>query len=338
MSVIKPGYAIGASAVTEALNDGDAHGEMRQIYRRTLGPIEALLKEPDVVEVARLPDRDGLIKVRRISERGQSESVTEHRQNETDAQRLAQRIAHSTERSFTAERPELRTTMPVYGYRFTALMPPLTRGIYWTIRRRVVIKTTLEEYVAKGQLTNDLYRKIIAAIRGNARFGIVGPQSTGKTVLATAILRATATIYPATFFLIAEDAWEIELDHPLVLYISILDEWGLGREIPTILRTGALSVSIGEVTSGADALVEAWMTGVKRTSVLTIHGDAPENAYLRLEQLQHKEGKPVIRIANQKAVTHVLLMDNSGPEGLPRVVGLYRPTHYDESGYFLAEV
>lgn len=322
---------------TDLLFSDATLAQVKEVYGSALAGIQNAMAAPDVVEIKRLPDRDGEIWIRRLTERGQIEESLGVKQSENDAVKLTQIIAYATGRDFSRDRPTMRTVMPVYNYRFTAMCPPRTNGIFWTFRRRIVVKTTLEECVKRRQMAPELYGKLMSAIKTNKRIAVVGPQSVGKTVFATAILRATAGVYPDTFFVILEDAWEIDLEAPQVLYVSFdeSEEGDPGILIPTLVRSGAKSLSFGEISMRADAAIESWGTGVRRTSALTVHGEEAIDAYLRLEQIHKRERREFSRVANQKAVERVVVMDPYGPDGLPRITGMFKPAMLTEEKYDL---
>lgn len=156
---------------------------MARTYKLVMGKFLQLFDQKDVVEIKRLPDDDGHIWIRRLTaDKGMVEQPTPFQQSEAEAKVLTQRIAYSYQRTFNEDHPLLKAVMPVYNLRFTAMRTPLTNGHFWTVRRKIALDLTLEDYLAKGQMTQEMYDKILRSIRANHRFAIVAPQSTGKAL------------------------------------------------------------------------------------------------------------------------------------------------------------
>lgn len=314
---------------------------VRHVYKKTLGEFASLFEDNEIVEIKRLPDDEkGRIWIRRLTTKGQIEERTTFSQTEIQAQTLVQNVAAAYGHSFDEDHAILRASMPIYDLRFTAFGSPLTTGIFWTVRRRIAIDIRLEDYLKQGQIEEVLYHRVVQAIKANKKIAVVGPQSVGKTVILTALLRKTAEIYPDTFFAVLEDVPEIRIDHPNKVYITTNEEKGYsaGALIPGLMRMGARSLTLGEITTNADAVIEAFTTGIRRTSGFTVHGENAVDAFLRLEQIHAKEGKPFAKTMGQKALDRIIVMDPDGPNGLPMVRSMWRVSSRSESAYNLEEV
>jgi len=176
------------------------------------GPLEALLREPDVTDVlVNGPDSVWV-------DRGSGPTLEPVRfRDEAAVRRLAQRLAASAGRRLDDATPYVDARMPD-GTRLHAILPPVApRGTCVSLRipRRRVF--TLSDLVDLGTVPAEGSRWLFALVRSRCAFLISGGTGSGKTTLLSALLSVCDA---GERMLLVEDSGELEPAHPHVVRLE----------------------------------------------------------------------------------------------------------------------
>jgi pilus assembly protein CpaF len=278
----------------EALVDADAailspprRAELRDLILRDtvgLGPLEALLADPEVEEVmVNGPDEVYVERAGRIE-------PTEVRFASEQALRDAiERILTPLGRRVDELSPMADARLGD-GSRVNVVIPPLSvDGPALSIRRFTGARPGPDDLVEWGTITAELHDLLAAAVTQRRSILISGGTGSGKTTLLNALSRFIAD---GERVITIEDAAELRLQQPHVVRLESRPASVEGRGEVTIrdllrnaLRMRPDRIVIGEVR-GAEALdlLTALNTG-HDGALSTVHANSPADALRRLETL-----------------------------------------------------
>lgn len=289
-----------------------------------LGPLQALLADPDVSEVM-VNGPDEVF----VERRGRIERVATRFDDASHVLRVIDRILAPIGRRVDALAPMVDARL-ADGSRVNAVVPPLAvDGPVLTIRRFVALASTLDDLVRLGAIDarGALELEHLVAARSNVL--VSGGTSTGKTTLLAAALAAAA---PDDRIVVLEDSAELPLRHAHRVRLEArppahegATEISMRELVRNALRMRPDRIVVGEVR-GAEAydLLQALNTG-HRGSWSTIHANGTEEALLRLEAMALCAGTgmphAVARDQVARAVDAVVHLDRR-PGGARRVASI----------------
>ena len=158
---------------------------LRDKLRRELGSdVLAALSDASVVEV--MLNADGELWVERL---GSGVALLGGTMSRSQAENLLGTVAALAETEVNEERPLLEVELPFDGSRFHGVVPPVSSGPLFAIRKRAVRVHTLDDYVVEGILAPAVRDALRAALGRRANIVICGGTGSGKTTLANALLR-----------------------------------------------------------------------------------------------------------------------------------------------------
>jgi pilus assembly protein CpaF len=248
------------------------------------GPIEPLLKDPDVNDIM-------INTAKRIYiERHGKIFVTDITfMNEEHLIGVIQRIVSRVGRRVDEANPMVDARMPD-GSRFNAIIPPLALdGALVSIRKFKKNKLSLEQYVDYGSLTPAMAKFL--AICGRVRMNIVisGGTGSGKTTLLNAL---SAHIEATERVVTIEDAAELQLVQPHVLRLetrpaSIEGKGEVNQRqlVRNALRMRPDRIILGEMRGDEAIDVLSAMNTGHDGSMATIHANSPRDCLSRIENL-----------------------------------------------------
>jgi pilus assembly protein CpaF len=270
-----------------------------------LGPIEPLLKDPDVTEVmVNGPDDVFVERKGRIEkvERGLFEG-------EEAVLRLIERIVGPLGLRVDESCPALDARLPD-GSRFHAIIPPLSLcGPVVTVRKFGVVPFGADDLLHLGSTTREVIEFLGRAVRDRANVLVSGGAASGKTTL----LGVLSSFIPRQERLITiEDAAELRLAHPHVVALEARPPNVEGRGAVSVrdllrnaLRMRPDRILIGEVRGGETLdMLQAMNTG-HEGSMSTAHANSPTDLMARLETmaLMSDVRLPVSHVRQQIAST-----------------------------------
>ncbi|WP_297451433.1 P-type conjugative transfer ATPase TrbB [Ferrovum sp.] len=259
----------------------------KDALRRALGPeILGPLDDPHVVEIMLNPD--GALWVDRL---GTGMTCTA-RIDTVRAITIVNTVAAMLETVVTSDNPILECELPLDGSRFEALIPPLVERASFALRKKALLVFTLDDYVAKGIMTDEQRRAIESAVSNRRNVLVCGGTGTGKTTLANAILDCVAKIDTDHRIVVIEDTRELQVAADNVVFLRTSDNTDMTRLLRATMRLRPDRIVVGEVRDGsALALLKAWNTG-HPGGVGTVHANDASAALIRIGQLIQEAGVP----------------------------------------------
>jgi type IV secretion system protein TrbB len=247
-----------------------------------LGPaLLQALRDPAVVEV--LVNPDGKIFLDEIGCGRRETGLTLAAEARERAIRL---IADHMGESVGPDAPRLAAALPS-GERFQGMLPPVTTGPAFAIRKRPAIVFGLADYVRQGVLSASQGEHLSAAAAGRRNLLITGGAGSGKTTLANAMLAEPA--FASDRIVLIEDTPELQcsaVDSVALLTRRARQPIGVGDLVRDALRLRPDRIIVGELRDGQAALeaLKAWNTG-HPGGLATLHANSAAEAVSRLEDL-----------------------------------------------------
>ncbi len=313
--------AIGAIVESEAALLSEAWRERvaERVLRETvgLGPLEELLRDPEVEEVLVNGFEEVWAERRGVLERADIGFADEEALRD-----VIERVLGPIGRRVDELSPMADGRLPD-GSRVNVVIPPLSvDGPAVSIRRFTGIRPDPDELVARGSFDAELRDLLAAAVRDRRNLIVSGGTGSGKTTVLNAL---STFIAPGERVITIEDAAELKLEQPHVVRLESRPAGIEGAGEVTIrdlvrnaLRMRPDRIVIGEVR-GPEAmdLLVALNTG-HRGALSTVHANGPADALRRLETLAMMAGLGVPHevVAEQlaNAVELVLHLERAGVE------------------------
>ena len=233
--------------------------------------------------------------------------------------------------------PIVEGELPINGYRFEGILPPVSTAPTFVIRKSTSQAYTLEDYAKAGIMTTVQREVFLDAVRERRNIVIAGGTASGKTTLANALMREIVALGdPAERIVILEDTRELRCEARNAVQLHTGDAADLTRLVRVTMRLRPDRIIVGEVRGGeALALLKAWNTG-HPGGITTVHANSAAAALLRLESLIQESGAPPQPRLVAETVDLVAFIVRT-PEGR-RVRELVRVNAYDVArGSYLLE-
>jgi pilus assembly protein CpaF len=318
-----PGLPEAIAAIVEEqaalLSASGREAVAERVLRETigLGPLEELLRDPEVEEVL----VNGFEEVW-AERRGVLERAAVGFADEEALRDVIERVLGPIGRRVDELSPMADGRLPD-GSRVNVVIPPLSvDGPAVSIRRFAGIRPDPEELVARGSFDEELRDLLRAAVRDRRNLIVSGGTGSGKTTVLNAL---STFIAPGERVITIEDAAELRLEQPHVVRLESrpagiegVGEVTIRDLVRNALRMRPDRIVIGEVR-GPEAmdLLVALNTG-HRGALSTVHANGPADALRRLETLAMMAGLGVPHevVAEQLAgaVEIVLHLERVGVE------------------------
>jgi type IV secretion system protein VirB11 len=244
---------------------------------------------------------------------------------------------HVGETGIGWHRPLLSADLPETGERFQAVLPPVSKSPFFTIRKKPPVVFTLNDYVRDGIMTQRQAEILENAVNHRVNIMVGGGTGSGKTTLLNALLALPG--FTRHRILIGQDRDELQCSAADVAYL-------LAREMDPVItmhdiikakmRLRPDRIVIGEVREGAPclAMLKAWNTG-HPGGLGTIHADSAAEIFDRLEELVGEvTSRPQQRLII-RAVKIAVFIERT-EDGTRRVTEIRRPISY-ENGEFVTK-
>lgn len=249
-----------------------------------LGPLESLLRDPEVTEIM-LNRFDQL-----FVERAGTLSASNHRfRDEQAVRRVIERIVTPLGRRIDDSAPMVDARL-ANGSRVNAVIPPLAvDGACLTIRKFAINRLTMVDLQASGSVNAVLAKLLEVAVRCRQNMLICGGTGSGKTTL----LNILADFIPEHERIITiEDAAELQLQHGNLVRLEArpANQEGEGsisirQLVINALRMRPDRIVVGECRAGESLdMLQAMNTG-HDGSLTTLHANTPRDALRRLETM-----------------------------------------------------
>jgi P-type conjugative transfer ATPase TrbB len=305
----------------------------RAMIRTALGPaIAAALADPRVVEVMINPD--GAL---RLDILGEGRVDTELRLAPTQVERIVRLVASHARSEVHGDAPIVSAELPPHaegraGERFEGILPPVSTGPCFSIRKPAERLHTLIDYVTSGMMTADAARILSHAVVDRRNILVAGGTSSGKTTLANALLAEMASLDERVILI--EDTRELQ--SPAADTVALRTRPGavtMADLVRSTLRLRPDRIIVGEVR-GPEALdmLKAWNTG-HPGGIATIHANSAASALLRVEQLIQEAAVTVPRALIADAIDIIVFISGRGLarriDQIVRLAGLDPDGGYD---------
>ena len=299
-----------------------------------LGPLEALLADPEVSEIMVVDPSTIYVERRGVID------ATDLRFTDDEAVRAAiERIVTPLGRRIDESTPLCDARLRD-GSRVNAIIPPLaSRGPCITIRKFAARALELADLVRAGSLDLEMAAFLIAAVRARKNIVIAGGTGSGKTTLLNVL---SAAIPERERIVTIEDAAELRLRqrHVVGLEARPANLEGKGAYsirdlVRNALRMRPDRIVVGECRGGeAIDMLQAMNTG-HEGSMTTTHANSPREAVARLETLCLMSGLdlPASAIRRQLVSSVDLIVQQSRfADGARRVTSIGEVSRIDDHG------
>lgn len=286
------------------------------------GPLDALLRQPDVTDVlVNGPDEVWV-------DRGTGLERTDVRfRDEPAVRRLASRLAARSGRRLDDAVPYVDARL-VGGARLHAVIPPISpHGTVLSLRVPAGHTFGLADLVACGSVPPVVDRWLRELVAARLAFLVTGGTGTGKTTVLGALLSLAD---PGERILLVEDSGELRPDHPHVVRLEAraanvegVGELGLDVLVRQALRMRPDRLVVGEVR-GAEVvdLLAALNTG-HEGGCGTLHANSAADVPARLEALGVAAGMgPQAVHAQVASALDAIIHLVRGRDGLRRVASV----------------
>jgi pilus assembly protein CpaF len=308
------------------LDPADREELVARVAQRSfgLGPLEPLLRDPEVDEI--MINGTAPVWVERA---GRLERTDVWFSSETDLRHAIERILAPLGRRVDEAEPLCDARLPD-GSRINVVLPPLALdGPVLTIRRFPRRSLSAEDLVALGTWPAALRDFLAAAVRARLTILVCGGTGSGKTTT----LNALSSFVPVGERIVTiEDTAELRLQQPHVVRLEARPPSVEGRGEVTIrrlvrnaLRMRPDRIVVGEVRGGEALDMLAAMTTGHDGSLSTVHAGSPPEALRRLETLALMAGVGLPHAAVRQQVADALdlvVHQERGADGVRRVVAI----------------
>jgi type IV secretion system protein VirB11 len=291
--------------------------------------IAEALADPLVTEVMVNPD--GALRLDRL---GSGRTDTGALLDPAQVERIIRLVASHARAEVHVGAPIVSAELPPHGdglagERFEGLLPPISSGPCFSIRKPAARIHTLADYVRDGIMAAELARLLSLAVVERRNILVAGGTSSGKTTLANALLAELAARDERVILI--EDTRELQCAAPdTVALRTRLGAVTMADLVRSTLRLRPDRIIIGEVRGGeALDMLKAWNTG-HPGGIATVHANSAPAALYRLEQLIQEVVTAVPRRLIAEAIDLVVFIEGRGPER--RVGGVAAVEGLDTSG------
>ena len=290
----------------------EASDRRRAMLRTAMGPdIAAALADPLVVEVMVNPD--GTLRLDRL---GQGRCDTGKVLEPAQIERIIRLVASHARTEVHGAAPIVSAELPPHGEglageRFEGILPPVSTGPCFSIRKPASRIYTLADYVGDGIMTAEAARLLSLAVVDRRNVLVAGGTSSGKTTLANALLAELAA-HDERVILI-EDTRELQCAAPDT--VALRTRPGvvtMADLVRSTLRLRPDRIIVGEVRGGeALDMLKAWNTG-HPGGIATVHANSARSALYRLEQLIQEAVVTVPRRLVADAIDLIVFIEGRG--------------------------
>ena len=285
----------------------ESRNRQRAMLKTAFGrDIAIALNDPSVIEIMLNPD--GMLWLDRL---GEGKLDTGARMEEAEAERIIRLVASHMRIEVHAANPIVSAELPETGERFEGILPPISSGPCFCIRKPASRIYRLKDYIADGIMSRPQTDLLRQAVKDRHNILVVGGTSSGKTTLANALLAEMAESDER--IVILEDTRELQC--AALDCVSLRTKPGvasLSDLVRSTLRLRPDRIIVGEVR-GPEALdlLKAWNTG-HPGGIATIHANSAQAALYRLEQLIQEAVVTVPRRLIAEAVELIVFISGRG--------------------------
>lgn len=309
----------------------------RAMLRTAMGPaIAAAMADSRVVEIMVNPD--GALRVDIL---GEGRVDTDVQLDAAQIERIIRLVASHARAEVHGDAPIVSAELPPHmegraGERFEGVLPPVSVGPCFSIRKPAERLYGLDDYVTDGFMTEAAADRLKTAVAQRFNILVAGGTSSGKTTLANALLAEMAWIDERVILI--EDTRELQSPAPDTVALRTRPGMvSMTDLVRSTLRLRPDRIIVGEVR-GPEALdmLKAWNTG-HPGGIATVHANSAMAALYRVEQLVQEAVVTVPRRLIAEAIDIIVFISGRGVHR--RVSTIARVTGVDpDGGYGLVDV
>ncbi|MGC1183618.1 MAG: CpaF family protein [Candidatus Dormiibacterota bacterium] len=305
-----------------------------------LGPLEMMLKDPEISEIMINGPEDIY-----VERQGRIHRYPAKFDNTDHLMQIIDRIVSSIGRRVDESSPMVDARLKD-GSRVNVIIPPLAlQGPTLTIRRFSKDPYTVEDLINFGTLTAEMAAFIRACVRARLNVLISGGTGSGKTTTLNVL---SGWIPDDERIITIEDAAELQLrqDHVVTLESRPANIEGRGRVsirdlVINSLRMRPDRIVVGECRGGeALDMLQAMNTG-HDGSLTTVHANTPADALTRLETMTLMAGTDLPSRAIREQIAsaiHLVVQQARLRDGTRRVVAISEVRGFDGERVELADI
>ena len=284
----------------------------RAMLRTAMGAgIVAALSDARVLEVMVNPD--GML---RLDVLGEGRVETGIRLEPDQVERIVRLVASHARTEISADAPIVSAELPsreegVAGERFEGVLPPVSTGPCFSIRKPATRIHRLLDYVTDGIMDTDTARILSMSVVQRRNILVAGGTSSGKTTLANAMLAEMAHLDERVILI--EDTRELQSPAPDTVALRTRPGTvSMSDLVRSTLRLRPDRIVVGEVR-GPEALdmLKAWNTG-HPGGIATVHANSAASALHRIEQLVQEAVVTVPRALIADAIDMIVFIAGRG--------------------------
>jgi pilus assembly protein CpaF len=269
-----------------ALNLEEREALVEQVLNEIfgLGPLEPLMKDPDIADILVNTSRHVF-----IERNGKLEPTDARFRDDRHLLQVIDRIVSAVGRRIDDSSPMVDARLPD-GSRVNAIIPPLAiDGPHLSIRKFRRDTLSGQDLIGRNSLTEPMLELLKGVVKSKLNVLISGGTGAGKTTLLNIL---SSFIPPDERIVTIEDSAELQLRQPHVVRLETRPPNIEGRgEVPqrmllvNSLRMRPDRIVVGEVRSSeAIDMLQAMNTG-HDGSLTTLHANTPRDALSRLETM-----------------------------------------------------
>ena len=227
------------------------------ILKETLGErLINLLIQSQVDEIMVNPD--GVMFIRYAS----GTTAVEPGFSEMKTQIIARTIATLNHRDIDPLNPVIDGEIEFIKARFSAVLPPLSRGACFCIRSLHALNLSFEELIACGFLTGKMATVLEDLLKQRLNILICGQTGSGKTSFINSMLCRLSDLEPESRIISIEDTPELKLTSKNHVSLYTSEKTSMSDLVRATLRLSPDRIIIGEVRSvEALDMIDAMATG-----------------------------------------------------------------------------
>jgi pilus assembly protein CpaF len=293
-----------------------------------LGPIEALIRDPNISEVM-INGPDEIF----YEKKGKIHRSPAHFRDNAHIMRIAERIVSRVGRRVDEASPMVDARLPD-GSRVNIIIPPVApKSPVITIRKFRSDKLSLDDLVGFGSIPQEACDFLKASVKVRRNIIVSGGTGSGKTTLLNAL---SGAIPDDERLVTIEDPTELKLQQPHVVTLEARPASVEGKHevtqrdlVRNALRMRPDRIIVGEVRGGETFdMLQAMNTG-HEGSISTVHANSPRDALARMESLVLMTGMdlPLKVIREQIAsAIHVIIQQSRLSDGSRKVTAITEVT------------
>jgi pilus assembly protein CpaF len=289
-----------------------------------LGPIEPLMRDPDISDI--LVNGSRQVYVERF---GKLELTPVIFRDDEHLLQIIDRIVSSIGRRVDESSPMVDARLPD-GSRVNAIIPPLALdGPAMSIRRFGLRPLGVEDLMRHGALTQSMVEVLKAMVMARLNILVIGGTGSGKTTLLNCL---SSFIPPTERIVTVEDSAELQLQQPHTVRLETRPPNIEGKGevtardlVRNCLRMRPDRIVVGEVR-GAEALdmLQAMNTG-HDGSISTVHANSARDSLTRVEMMLQMAGLSLpMRAMRQQIASALDVIVHTGrlSDGTRKVLGI----------------